>query len=194
MRSNNALFTWCGTGSDSTVLASPVTTSWQSSTNSRKCSNMPDGRTHGRIGAVAGATATLLATADLPNDARVFATLGGVLAGYAGGKAPDLLEPAIHSWHRSECHSVAAGTAVIALAVEAEELLRTTLLGQAAELRAMRLALPEDHSDRLSLWLREIAVYMAYGATIGLAAGYTSHLLLDGGTDLGIPLLSQGLT
>ena len=154
---------------------------------------MPDAQTHGRIGALAGATASLLATGDLPSDAKVFVTLGGALAGYAGGKTPDALEPAIHSWHRSECHSVAAGTAVIALAVQGEEALRTTLLPRAAELRATRLGLPEGHSDRLSLWLREIGIYMAYGAIVGFAAGYTSHLVLDGGTDRGIPLLSQGL-
>ena len=154
---------------------------------------MPDAQTHGRIGAVAGATASLLVTKDLPADAKLFVTLGGALAGHAGGKALDALEPAIHSWHRSECHSVAAGTTVIALAVQGEEALRSTLLPRAAKLRASRLALPEDHPDRLSLWLREIGMYMAYGAIVGFAAGYTSHLLLDGGTDRGIPLLSQGL-
>ncbi len=154
---------------------------------------MPDGRTHGRIGAVLGGTASLIATNELPNDGRFAATLAGLFAGYAGGKAPDVLEPPIHSWHRSECHSVAAGAAVIATGVQGAIALKEHMLERAAELRATRLALPPNHPDQLSLWVREFGIYVAYGAIVGFAAGYTSHLLLDGGTERGIPLISQRL-
>ncbi len=154
---------------------------------------MPDGRTHGRIGAVVGGAASLIATYELPNDGRVAATLAGLFAGYAGGKAPDILEPPIHGWHRSECHSFAAGAAVIATGVRGVIALKDDMLGRAAELKAARLALPPNHPDQFSLWIREFGIYVAYGAVVGFAAGYTSHLLLDGGTERGIPLISQKL-
>jgi len=40
---------------------------------------------------------------------------GGALGGYVGGLLPDVLEPAISSWHRDVAHSCAAGGGIVAL-------------------------------------------------------------------------------
>jgi len=77
--------------------------------------------------------------------------------------------------------------------VQAVLVLKEDMLRQAAELRATRLTLPPNHPDQLSLWVREFGVYVAYGLIVGFTTGYASHLLLDGGTERGIPLISKKL-
>ncbi len=153
---------------------------------------MPNARVHRTVGTIVGGGVTLLATKELPDEGRAAAVLGGLLGGYVGGALPDVLEPAIHSWHRSACHSGAAGTALIASLRSATQLKNDTL-SHAAELRAKRLALPVNHPDRFLLGLQELLLYVTYGAAIGFAAGYTSHLVLDMGTERGIPLICRGL-
>ena len=153
---------------------------------------MPNRHTHGKIGIVAGGGVTLLATKGVPETGRAVAVLAGALGGYIGGTAPDVLEPAIHSWHRSVCHSGMTGTAVVAAGVKASAAFQRDILSHAAALRTQRLALPSDHPDRFWLGLQEFALYFTYGATIGFVAGYASHLLLDMGTKRGIPIVCKG--
>jgi hypothetical protein len=136
---------------------------------------------------------TLLATEELPAEARLAAVLGGLGAGYVGGALPDIFEPALHSWHRAECHSATACVGAIAATTKSVATLGRDILERAAELRARRLALRPDDASRFWLGLQELGLYASYGAIIGLAAGYASHVILDGGTSRGIPLIGKGL-
>jgi membrane-bound metal-dependent hydrolase YbcI (DUF457 family) len=77
---------------------------------------MPNGKTHLLVGAGLGFAGYLI-YCRVSN--RQF-TLGEALlatgACVVGSASPDLLEPAVHSWHRGPCHSVAAGGAAAHLA------------------------------------------------------------------------------
>jgi inner membrane protein len=74
---------------------------------------------------------------------------------------PDVIEPALDPNHRSFAHSVAAGSGLLGLAVD-------------------RCGADNTQWDE---W------YKILGAVA--TAGYVSHLVLDGCTPLGLPLLSN---
>lgn len=152
---------------------------------------MPDGRTHAIIGTGSGGLVAFLRSQDLPTEARFALTLGGALGGYAGGRLPDSLEPAIHGWHRSFFHSAAVGTGAFQAAAVSIRSWVVDLLAQAAEIRMRRLVLGPGHPDHNSLWVREFGLYFLSGLVIGLPVGYLSHLVADAGTERGIPLIGR---
>lgn len=146
-------------------------------------------RTHLIVGTTSGAVAAAYSARE-QNPWNAFAeALGGGIGGGLGSAAPDTLEPAFHSWHRSFAHSytaAAGGTIALRRAVPSwQHRCRT----EAA--RHDRLALMS--SDAWSrLWHRVAAFLwrMAAGFAVGAATGYISHLALDTGTPRGLPLLA----
>ncbi len=92
----------------------------------------------------------------------LIATAGGL----AGGRLPDLLEPARHPNHRQLGHSVSVGATLIALIPK----------------------LTDD--EQCPQWLRDNAALRIF--CISLIGGYLSHLLLDSMTKKGLPLLDRG--
>jgi hypothetical protein len=152
---------------------------------------MPNRRTHSVVGTGSGGLVAFLWSKDLPPEARLAMTLGGALGGYGGGRLPDLLEPAIHAWHRSFFHSGAVGAGVFRTTVVPVKNRVAELLAKAAEIRAQRLLLEPDHPDHATLQLQEFAMYLLSGVLIGLPVGYLSHLIADGGTERGIPLIGR---
>ncbi len=152
---------------------------------------MPNARTHAVIGTGSGSLVAFLRSQDLPTEARLAMTFGGALGGYAGGRLPDVLEPAIHAWHRSFFHSAATGAGVFQATAVPIKAWVAELLAKAAEIRALRLQLGPQHPDHATLQTQECGLYFLSGFVIGLPAGYLSHLIADAGTERGIPLIGR---
>ncbi len=152
---------------------------------------MPNARTHAVIGTGSGGLVAFLRSDDLPSEARIAMTLGGAVGGYAGGRLPDILEPAIHAWHRSFFHSAAAGAGVFQTAVVPINAWVAHLLAKAAGIRLLRLQLGPQHPDHATLRTQECGLYFLSGFVIGLPVGYLSHLIADAGTERGIPFIGR---
>jgi hypothetical protein len=115
--------------------------------------------------------------------------VGGGVGGAAGGLLPDLIEPAIHSWHRSTAHGAAAATALGITATRAvphwPDLCRTNAARHdALHARATDLLSSAWHAFMAFLWR------FFSGFAAGLPAGYLSHLAMDARTPRCIPLLA----
>jgi inner membrane protein len=147
-----------------------------------------DGRTHVLVGMVAGGGAALYRGRDLPGPDLLVEAIGGVIGGYAGGKGPDILEPAIHAWHRKFCHSWTAGAAIGA-GIATLEAWEGHCRERAANHRCRRLAPGTDPLTAIFLWIGEMFWTLAAGFAAGFGGGYLSHLLLDAATPRSLPLI-----
>jgi hypothetical protein len=75
---------------------------------------MSNGPTHSIVGTTTGLGFAAYRARDEHPLAFLAETIGGAIGGTLGGLAPDLAEPAIHSWHRSTAHSYAAAATIVA--------------------------------------------------------------------------------
>ncbi len=162
---------------------------------------MPGRKTHRKAGAVSGA---LYAGYRAKNQAPMglfVETLGGAVGGMIGGALPDVLEPAVSSWHRSTAHSCAAGGVILSNA-RALATLEAYCRDRAARCGPVntgvvlspqgRVLSPAPGNQRIAK-LSELFWQFMAGCLNGLAAGYVSHLALDAGQPRSIPLLKRGL-
>lgn len=126
---------------------------------------------------------------------------GGAIGGYLGGILPDVLEPAISSWHRSAAHSYISGGTVLASAKAMLSTWEMACRNNAENCKALRMIPTPDGSfmvappDRIQQFLRSLAELfwrVAAGFLNGFTAGYISHLILDAVTPRSIPLLTSG--
>ena len=69
----------------------------------------------------------------------------------------------------------------------------TALRAEAARLRSLRLALPDNHPDRFALGLRECLIYTVLGFSLGLTVGYATHVVADMTTPRGVPLVARAI-
>lgn len=165
-----------------------------------------DGKTHRRVGAVAGAGAAGVnvgrrisakrrrgENVDRVDVAAAVAhTVGGALGGVVGAILPDRVDPPTSPRHRSVGHSVAiAVTSSTSLTVHApsivEERLEPMLERQRQAVRDAR-----GFVDTAVAALKMILGELFAGFISSLPAGYLSHLLCDAGTTMGLPVLSGG--
>ena len=147
---------------------------------------MPKCRTHTLAGAAAGAGLAAYHARHEVSDHQLVEIAGGVLGGAWGGRLPDLLEPATSPCHRDLAHSCLSLVAAGALTLEEW---RRSCRGRAEDY-GRRLANPELTSEaRLLYAILEVVWRLAAGVLTGLQAGYASHLVLDGCTPSGLPLL-----
>lgn len=151
---------------------------------------MPDRRTHLSAGVLVGIGAGLYVSRKHEGWPLVARLLGALPGSIAGAALPDIVEPAVHSWHRRSFHSwwALAGTAGVALGppvgvrqwIAARE-------GAAAGARTRRDLLPAGHPECAGLWLAEMLEHLLVGAASGLPAGYASHLVLDAASPRSLP-------
>ena len=117
--------------------------------------------------------------------------VGGTLGGWAFGRLPDRIEPALSPRHRGPAHAVApvgAGSYWVGEKLDdMQEWCRQRAQGCAA-----RAASAIDALVKVAWQLAESFWYFAAGFVAGALAGYVSHILLDCFTPGGLPLL--GLT
>jgi membrane-bound metal-dependent hydrolase YbcI (DUF457 family) len=151
-----------------------------------------DGRTHRIVGTAAGATTAAIRARNLANPWHVIAeTIGGGLAGYGGGACPDVLEPAIHSFHRSTAHSLSLNGALLAVADSLCTRWENGLRLVADNLAHERRQSPERWTQAL-YWIGEVLVRVTAGVLSGFIAGQMSHVALDSCTPRSIPLFCSG--
>lgn len=118
---------------------------------------MPNGNAHLLVGAGLGFAGYLVYCRFSDRKFDLAEALLATGACALGSVSPDVLEPAVHSWHRGVCHSATAGGAAARVAW-------TPWAGG-------------SNSDLATLLLSFFAL------------GYLSHLVMDGCTPRGIPLL-----
>lgn len=153
---------------------------------------MSDGKTHQKIAMASGGVAALLMSNEKEPWKLIAETLGGVIGGLVGGKLPDIIEPAVHSWHRNVAHSFSTGAVVVGAAAKGVQSWHASCRAK-AEAWAQRRRDPNlTPTDRALALVAELAWRIAAGLPIGAAAGYVSHLALDAGTPRGIPLIARG--
>lgn len=153
---------------------------------------MPNRRTHDAIGILVGLGFGLYAVRNRNGWPAMARLAGWTLGAKLGAALPDGLEPGLHSWHRGPCHSGLALAGSLGLLLDPPEGLQQWVAEHEAAARwwkARYEQLPAGHCDRLGLWLTAAAEEFVVGLVQGLAAGYASHLFLDGGTPRGLPLL-----
>lgn len=150
---------------------------------------MPNRATHESVGAVSGAVVAGYAARDLEGIAFLTEVLAGYLGGKLGGRAPDLIEPAIHPWHRSVAHSCATGSGISVSLAKGTRHWQEVCRTRARTHRVLATQSPDLtsqlHHDLLALWWHFLA-----GLVVGFGAGYISHLVLDSMTPSGLPLLT----
>ncbi len=148
---------------------------------------MPDGKTHRRVGAIAGA---VYAGCRAPTEAATnlwLESFGGAVGGSIGGGLPDLMDPPVSPWHRSLAHGVAPVGLLGVAWMERLEEWRSRLRAEAARCSALK---SDATSFARVLWLTlfEWFCRIASGALAGLLAGYVSHLVLDAFTPRSVPV------
>jgi hypothetical protein len=149
---------------------------------------VPNAATHIATGRLVALAITALDRTELPTDVRLAELLGGQLVASFASCLPDILEPAVHAHHRSICHSVSTGAAVIAVLSEAEKVAaQYRAAGLAARQRAALL--PPYHPDRQTEAFRSFAWHVLAGALRAAGPCYLAHLAADSLTKRGIPLL-----
>ncbi len=122
---------------------------------------MPNAAQHGMIGAAAGAGTYWLMCRYYNRQPDLGELLVCAGAGFLSAAVPDVLEPAAHPHHRQLAHSATVGTALVKY--------------------AMTMCCAENVK-----WTPEQKTLVA-----ALVAGYVSHLVADGCTPRGLPLLGK---
>jgi len=160
---------------------------------------MPDGRTHKLVGAGAGAVYAGYRAKEESDPHWWIEVAGGAFGGYLGGMCPDVLEPAISSWHRGTAHSCAAGGGIVVLknglkafgdaCRESAENCKAIEMIQQGNVFVPAIL---DPFSLVVLGIFELLWRFLAGFVNGFAAGYVSHLVLD--ATIGkrsIPLLTK---
>jgi uncharacterized membrane protein YeaQ/YmgE (transglycosylase-associated protein family) len=148
---------------------------------------MPRRNEHAVIGALVGALTAVARASEQPENGKTAEVMGGIVGGWVGGIMPDVIEPATTPHHRDIAHSFVTGVS-IALAKLAEWQARCRQRAQLLEvsIQGMPAGPERSHCELDAFAWRFVA-----GALVGFAAGYISHLVLDGATKRGIPLLTR---
>jgi hypothetical protein len=152
---------------------------------------MPDRRAHMLLGAAAGVGTAAFAARHQEGMDLFLEAVGGALGGLAGGVVPDLVEPAVDSWHRRLAHSYAAAT-VTSVGVHAGMSRLQVDFRARAERHRQFVRASVSFWDRLWHGIAASFWQLAAGVVAGLAGGYLSHLALDAWTPRGLPFLGVG--
>jgi hypothetical protein len=88
-------------------------------------------------------------------------------------------------------HSITAASGVVTGVVRLTAQWESYWRAVALDLRTQQIRPGITPADRLSLSALEILAWLLVGAITGAAAGYLSHLALDGCTPAGLPLLGS---
>ena len=155
---------------------------------------MPGIEEHKRLcGLVSGLTAGGLACLD-PGASFfqvAFETTGGVVAGRSAAALPDIVDPANCWAHRGIGHAILPAGAALTYVAESIPAWQKACREQ-ARLAEAALAVATTPMERAWQFCLAALWYMAAGAFVGAPMGYVVHLLQDGQTPQGLPLLMRG--
>jgi len=114
--------------------------------------------------------------------------IGAGVGGAIGGRIPDLLEPAKHSYHRSFFHGGSCATLIGTLGLKARDL--SDKLDDMAQEITLKRCLSNNTLEKILLWIVAIVLAFLSGVIIGLFGGYLSHIVLDASTARSVPLIA----
>jgi hypothetical protein len=164
---------------------------------------MPGYETHKAVGTAVGMLYSAHQAEDqtLPN--IVAEMIGGTIGGKAGGVLPDVIEPAISSWHRgtAHCATVAVAVAYGARTVVSDWEKFWREKGNECHNRAIAqkmvpsplqpnvsISVPTGPLTQLLFTIVELFCHFMAGLGNGFAAGYVSHIALDTFTPRSVPM------
>ena len=152
---------------------------------------MPRRAQHSAAGILAGGTLAAIRTDPVESNSPLLEIIGGGLGGHVGGCLPDIIEPAYHPAHRAMAHAIVPAGGMGALVGRKLGDAQGYCRRKARE--AASMAASSDEPVARLMWLGiQMFWNMAAGFVAGLLAGYGSHLVLDGFTPAGLPLLGAG--
>lgn len=163
---------------------------------------MADGVTHKLAGTGSGLILAAYRAKDQCPEDWIVEVEGGAVGGYVGGILPDILEPAISSWHRGTAHSCVGGATLATCVYRTLSDWETACRRQAQNCRAIPMvrtpegtfvAGPSDALHQLFSSAAELFWGFLAGFLSGFVAGYASHLVLDAATPRSIPLIGSGM-
>ena len=150
---------------------------------------MANHREHALAGAWRGGVAAAFLARDQALAPLLAEVAGGACAGRLAAALPDIIDPPTSFRHRSIGHGAAPVAAGIVALVR-----RLSQIQQQFREEAQHHAGARDQTA--SCWARLYHVIAEYflrfvaGAVVGAAAGYVSHLVLDAGTPMGLPIFA----
>lgn len=134
-------------------------------------------KTRALVAVGAPGLAGYLVSDGLSGEARASITGAAMLAGLAGGLAPDVLEPAIPPAYRSALHGAAFAAVVDKVGRSPLRQSVKELLTEAQAVRRQRLTMGREHPDHGRLWFEEFSRYFLAGFLIGAPVGYLSRVV-----------------
>jgi membrane-bound metal-dependent hydrolase YbcI (DUF457 family) len=140
--------------------------------------SMSNRNDHARAGAVVGVLTAFTNAEAQQRTIDPLELLGGLVGGLVGARLPDIIESATSPHHRQFAHSV-----TFAMAASAT-------LGRIA-VRFERWCWSEAARVQHTIPLLAALLRVLGGLAVGVTGGYASHLVLDAGTPMGIPLLGN---
>jgi len=152
---------------------------------------MPRRAQHSAAGILVGGTFAAIRTNSPESNRPLLEIIGGGIGGHIGGCLPDFIEPAHHPGHRAMAHAIVPAGGLGALVGKKLGDAQGYCRRKAREAASVA-ASADDPLARL-LWLGiQMFWDLAAGFVAGLLAGYGSHLVLDGFTPAGLPVLGMG--
>ncbi len=150
---------------------------------------MPSRNVHKVVGAVVGATAALATARRMTQRRLLMAALGGAVFGAFGGQLPDIIEPADSPNHRNSFHSATTAVALSALTAKNVEAWQNRCYDAAEYFQWAKESNSANGVEEFLYSIMELTCEFAAGMFPGFAAGYVSHIVMDGHTAKGLPLL-----
>jgi len=150
---------------------------------------MPNRQVHVKVGVFSGCGLAAYRSREQDLLKMFLETIGGGFGGYIGSKLPDIIEPASWPGHRQFAHSVTAGGSIACLYGLLERWEKY--------FRSQAKYYGDKKSEECVCWFQkflyvifEVLSCILAGSLGGLGAGYISHLVLDGRTAKGLPVIN----
>lgn len=150
---------------------------------------MPNRQTHVRVGTLAGCGIAAYRAREQDKLNVLLEAIGGAIGGYFGSRFPDIIEPASCPRHRQLAHSAVTITGIGIGSYKLLEQWEEWCRSRTERYRREREQGVLSGLDEFLYILAEIMLRITTGTLSGLSAGYFSHLVLDGRTPAGLPIL-----
>lgn len=142
---------------------------------------------HTLVGTIAGGCAVAYRAQTQEPIYSSIETIAGCFWGYVGSRLPDIIEPALSPNHRQFAHSAIAGIgiskSIYLFLKDWEEYYRAS----ANHFKSKQIQ--TDWLKKFIYIVLEFLFRIIAAGFCGLSAGYLSHLILDGSTPKGLPLV-----
>ena len=150
---------------------------------------MANHREHAVAGTISGGVAAAFLAREQELASLLVEAAGGAWTGRLAAALPDIIDPPTSFRHRGIGHGAAPATAGIVALVRRLPQIQERLREEAARQAGAREQAPYWLARTYHLAAEYLLRFLS-GAIVGAAAGYASHLVLDAGTPMGLPLFA----